>query len=78
MVESVRHTTNSPPTSPFLNTAQAAFYIGLSRRTLEEMRGDGRGPRYRRHGRQIRYHIDDLNDWSLSEHHSHDAGEGRS
>ncbi|HLG90334.1 MAG TPA: helix-turn-helix domain-containing protein [Alphaproteobacteria bacterium] len=51
--------------SPFLTTAQAAFYVGLSRRTLERMRWDSRGPRYRKHGRYVRYHIGDLNEWSL-------------
>jgi len=50
--------------SPFLSTAQAAFYIGLSRRTLEKMRIVGGGPVYRKHGRYVRYHIDDLNAWS--------------
>jgi len=50
--------------SPFLATAQAAFYIGLSRRTLEKMRITGSGPAYRKHGRYVRYHIDDLNAWS--------------
>jgi excisionase family DNA binding protein len=50
--------------SPFLNTDQAAFYIGLASRTLEKMRSAGRGPKYRRHGRHIRYHIADLDDWS--------------
>jgi len=50
--------------SPFLNTAQAAFYIGLSKRTLEKMRTTGTGPKYRKHGRYVRYHIDDLNAWS--------------
>ena len=50
--------------SPFLSTAQAAFYIGLSRRTLEKMRVHGGGPKYRKHGRYVRYHIDDLNAWS--------------
>lgn len=50
--------------SPFLNTAQAAFYIGLSQRTLEKMRTIGGGPRYRKHGRYVRYHIDDLDGWS--------------
>lgn len=50
--------------SPFLNTAQAAFYIGLSQRTLEKMRTTGGGPGYRKHGRYVRYHIDDLDDWS--------------
>ncbi|NGO53009.1 helix-turn-helix transcriptional regulator [Allomesorhizobium camelthorni] len=50
--------------SPFLNTAQAAFYIGLSQRTLEKMRLTGGGPKYRKHGRYVRYHIDELDDWS--------------
>lgn len=49
---------------PFLNTAQAAFYIGLSHRTLEKMRTRRVGPRYRKHGRFVRYHIADLDDWS--------------
>jgi len=52
--------------SPFLSTAQAAHYVGLSRRTLEKMRTTGRGPRYRKHGRYVRYHIDDLDAWSSS------------
>jgi hypothetical protein len=50
--------------SPFLNTAQAAFYVGLSLKTLEIMRSEHRGPEFRRHGRYIRYHIDDLDTWS--------------
>lgn len=50
--------------SPFLNTAQAAFYVGLSHRTLEKMRTHGGGPRFRKHGRYVRYHIVDLDDWS--------------
>jgi hypothetical protein len=55
---------NAKKRSPFLNTAQAAFYIGLSKRTLEKMRVIGGGPIYRKHGRYVRYHIDDLNAWS--------------
>ena len=55
---------NAKRKSPFLNTAQAAFYIGLSKRTLEKMRVTGGGPIYRKHGRYVRYHIDDLNAWS--------------
>ena len=50
--------------SPFLNTEQAAFYLGLSPRRLQELRSAGEGPRYRRHSRYIRYHIDDLELWS--------------
>src|SRR5882757_11022410 len=51
--------------SPFLTTAQAAFYVNLSRRTLEKMRFRSHGPRYRKHGRYVRYHIDDLDRWSV-------------
>ncbi|MEO0419459.1 MAG: helix-turn-helix domain-containing protein [Pseudomonadota bacterium] len=51
---------------PFLNTQQAAHYLGLSARLLEKMRSKGEGPRYRRHARFIRYHIDDLIAWSES------------
>lgn len=50
--------------SPFLNTAQAAHYVGLSYRTLEQMRWKGTGPNFRRHGRFVRYHIADLDEWS--------------
>jgi len=50
--------------SPFLSTEQAAFYLGLSPRKLQSMRGDGTGPPYRRHARYVRYHIADLDIWS--------------
>lgn len=62
--------------SPFLNTAQAAFYVGLSRRTLEKMRLVGGGPRFRKHGRYVRYHIDDLDAWSLGERRDSGADAG--
>jgi hypothetical protein len=50
--------------SPFLNTEQAAFYLGLSARKLQAMRRADSGPRFRRHSRYVRYHIDDLDCWS--------------
>ena len=49
---------------PFLSTEQAAFYLGLSPRKLQAMRAAGTGPRFRRHSRYVRYHIDDLDVWS--------------
>ena len=52
--------------SPFLNTAQAAHYLGISERTLEDMRGMTGGPVYRKHGSTVRYHILDLDTWSDS------------
>ncbi|MDQ8757467.1 helix-turn-helix domain-containing protein [Sphingosinicella sp. LHD-64] len=49
---------------PFLNTRQAGHYLGLSVRFLERMRSRGQGPVFRRHGRYVLYHIDDLDSWS--------------
>lgn len=50
--------------NPFLTSEQAAHYLGLSPRQLEIMRGRGDGPVFRRHARFVRYHLDDLNQWS--------------
>lgn len=52
--------------NPFLNTEQAAEYLGLSPRKLQYMRACCTGPRHRLHGRFVRYHIDDLIVWSRS------------
>ena len=50
--------------SPFLTPEQTSFYLGISQRQLQVLRANGKGPRYRRHSRYIRYHIDDLDLWS--------------
>ncbi|KUM26733.1 hypothetical protein AU467_19580 [Mesorhizobium loti] len=63
--------------SPFLNTAQAAFYVGLSQRTLEKMRLKGGGPQFRKHGRFVRYHIDELDAWSKGRPQPSDPDENR-
>jgi hypothetical protein len=52
--------------SPFLSTEQAAFYLGLSARKMQAMRREHTGPRFRRHSRFVRYHIDDLDCWSAA------------
>lgn len=49
---------------PFLNTVEAAAWLQLTKNTLEKMRVQGRGPVYRKHGRYVRYHIEDLVDYS--------------
>lgn len=48
----------------FYTTREAASFLILKPNTLEKMRVYGGGPIYRKHGRHVRYHIDDLNDWS--------------
>lgn len=50
--------------SPFLSTKEAAYYLGLKPQTLVKMRMHQRGPKFRKHGRHIFYHIDDLDSWS--------------
>jgi excisionase family DNA binding protein len=64
MEDKIIRAANAKKGSPFLNTDQAAHYVSLSRRTLEKMRTAGGGPRFRKHGRYVRYHIDDLDEWS--------------
>lgn len=46
--------------SPYLNTKEAARYLGLSPVTLRMRRRAGKGPQFVRVGRSIRYHIRDL------------------
>lgn len=50
--------------SPFLNTEQAAAYLKMSARLLKHLRKNGSGPVFRRHSRNVRYHIEDLEAWS--------------
>lgn len=39
----------------YLTTAEAADVLGVSTRTLEALRADGKGPRYVRIGKSVRY-----------------------
>ena len=48
----------------FLSTEEAAALLGLKPNTLEKMRVYGGGPVYRKHGRKVRYHLNDLMTWS--------------
>lgn len=61
---SMTETRCAPLARPFLNTAQAAYYLGIGARKLQRLRVAGEGPRIRRHGRLIYYHPDDLDSWS--------------
>jgi len=59
-----RRTQRARQGSPYLNTSQAAHFLGIGWRKLQRLRVEGKGPRFRRHGRLIYYHIDDLETWS--------------
>ena len=60
----MEQTKDESPPKPFLDTRAAAAYLDLKPNTLEKMRVYGGGPEYRKPGRYVRYHIDDLTAWS--------------
>ncbi len=58
-----QHTNRTTPLR-YLTTPEAAGYLRLKPNTLEKMRSSGRGPRFRGHGRNVVYAIEDLDAWS--------------
>jgi hypothetical protein len=60
----------SPPLSGLMTTVEAAAYLRLSPRTLEDMRVTGNGPRYFKLGpgkrARVVYKQDDLDAWFTS------------
>ena len=51
------------PLPRYLDTVQAASYLGLSPSTLSRMRVTGGGPRYSKAGRRVIYDVRDLDTW---------------
>lgn len=49
---------------PFLTTQEAADLVRIKRRTLDNLRWQGLGPKFRRHGGRIVYRRSDLLAWS--------------
>jgi len=50
--------------SPFLTVDEAAEYLRLARRTLDNWRWAGAGPDWHKHGGRVVYHIDDIKAFS--------------
>lgn len=50
--------------SPYLNVDEAARYLLLTTKTLNNYRWAGYGPKYRKHGGRVVYRKDDLDHWS--------------
>ncbi len=59
-----RHERQSLEGSPFLHPYEAAEYLRITLRALENFRVTGKGPAYRKHGGRVVYHIEDLDEWS--------------
>jgi len=63
---------NPPIPTPWFAPEDAAAYLRLTPRGLEDMRGKGTGPRYHKAGaRVVRYHVNDLDAWLLSDGGEH-------
>ena len=60
------HSMTRQPRSPFLTIAEAAELLRLKKHTLDNMRWQGTGPPFRKHGGRIFYHRDELKEWSKS------------
>ena len=50
--------------SPFLTTPEAAELLRLKPHTLENMRWQGTGPKFRKHGGRIFYVLAELRQWT--------------
>jgi len=59
---------------PFVDVEEAAKFLHLETKTLQNMRWNGMGPKYRKHGRKVVYHEDDLVSWSLGNEISETVG----
>ena len=52
------------PPPEYLNTNDAAAFLGLTPGGMETMRKEGRGPAFiRASGKLVRYRVTDLNNW---------------
>lgn len=49
--------------SAYVDTPGAARHLGLAVATLNQWRSQGRGPRYSKAGRSVRYAVADLDRW---------------
>lgn len=58
----------------YCNTNDAAIYLGLSPRTLQKYRSEGRGPKFRTINNRSCYEFADLDDWIAAHHKSNRTG----
>jgi hypothetical protein len=62
-MELVLSNQGTPVSCTHLTTAQAAAYLGISPRTLEDWRLTGFGPAFIKMGRRVLYRLHDLGDF---------------
>jgi hypothetical protein len=64
-----------PSRHVLLTTAEAADYLRLKKHTLENMRWQGTGPPFRKHGGRVFYHRAELKQWSDQARRRSSSGE---
>jgi hypothetical protein len=64
-------------TSSFVDTQEAAKFLGLSAGWLEVLRMRGGGPEYYKLGRRVSYAIRDLENWAEARRHKTTRCAGR-
>lgn len=52
--------------TPWRDPDDAARYLSLTRRGMEDMRARGVGPKFHKVGRVVRYNITDLDRWLIT------------
>lgn len=60
----------------YMNTLQAARYLGLSAKTLSRYRVSGDGPVFHRFNTRIRYRREDLDKWAAKRRRASTADDG--
>lgn len=63
---------HSPIQTEWLTPDDAAAYLRLSKRGLEDMRARGTGPTFYKVDRVVRYRVRDLDSWLLSDGGGHE------
>lgn len=59
------------PSSPFLTTEEAAEFLRVEPRTMDNWRWSGGGPKFRKHGGRVVYHVKELIRYSETRHGYH-------
>lgn len=59
--------TNETLPNAYLDEIGASTYLGLSRRTLQNWRVRGQGPRFAKFGKSVRYQAAELDRWAKAQ-----------
>jgi hypothetical protein len=69
---------HSPDSDGFAPQEPVALFLGLSVRTMERLRLEGRGPVYRKFGRRVLYQWRDVLAWADSQRRTSTSDAGAS